>query len=372
MPIRTQHGFTLVELMISLIIASIVVTGALAVLTTTERASRANHQAIQTQQNVRTAMDLLVNDLKVAGFGATIPVGNCRVSVNGEILPAPILPGDQNPTGTDTGPDRISVIVPVSSSQPAWTLASATGNGFSQLTLTAGATAAMQTAGLIPGNTTANVISIGGVMTVQVQSVTGNTVTLTTPVPAPATFAANVPIYLLQCITYQVIQAPDPNQLCAGTTPCLVRGVTTATAPLNCDIPTSPCTAVVDGIEDLQLAFGCDGCNAAVHSGTADRIIDDQGTLDNAVTDTDFVSNTTWTTSPMLPASIRLVRVGLLSKQTRQDQGFGEAAQASTNSTGTYNISLNNDHPITITATETQYRRRTLLRTIDLRNAGLS
>lgn len=160
--LRTQQGFTLIELMVGLIVTTIVVAGAYTVLISTERASRANDLTVQTQQNVRTAMALLANDLKVAGFGATLPVGNCRVVVNGETLPAPLLPGDQNPAGPDTGPDRISIIVPVSNTNPPWVLDADTSTGFSQLTLKAGATAAMQTAGLVPVDATADVISIGG------------------------------------------------------------------------------------------------------------------------------------------------------------------------------------------------------------------
>jgi type IV pilus assembly protein PilW len=369
--LRTQQGFTLIELMVGLIVTTIVVAGAYTVLISTERASRANDLTVQTQQNVRTAMDLLANDLKVAGFGATLPVGNCRVVVNGETLPAPLLPGDQNPAGPDTGPDRISIIVPVSNTNPPWVLDADTSTGFSQLTLKAGATAAMQTAGLVPGDATADVISIGGVITSHVQSVTGNTLTLTTSVPAPARFLANTPVYLLRCLTYQVIQAPDPNQLCAGNAPCLVRGVTTATAPLDCNIPASPCEVVVDGIEDLQLAYGCDGCNGLVNSGIANRVMDDQGVIDNVVTDTDFVSNSTWTVSPMLPGTIRLVRVGILARQTKNDLGFGESPSPASNSADTYTVSVANDHVITVTGADRQFRRRLLMRTIDLRNAGL-
>lgn len=370
-PLQTQRGMTLVELMVGMTVSIIVITGTYAALTTTERALRANDLTIQTQQSVRDAMDLLVNDLKVAGFGASLPVGNCRVMVNGEALPAPVLPGDHNPAGPDTGPDRVSMIVPVFNGNPSWVLDAATTNGFTQLTLKAGATAAMQTAGLIPGNAMANVISIGGVLTAQVHSVSGNILTLTASVPAPVRFVADTPIYLLRCMTYQVIQAPDPNALCGGNAPCLVRGATAAVSPLECNVAGSPCAVVVDGVEDLQLAFGCDGCNNMVNAGIANGILDDHGMIDNAFTDADFVSNATWTIAPLLPGTIRLARIGILSRQLKHDVGFGETATAGHHSAGMYNVSLNNDHPLTITGTELQYRRRTLAGTVDLRNAGL-
>lgn len=354
-PLRDQSGLTLIELMLGLLVTSIIVGAAFVILTTTERATRANDQTVQTQQNIRVAMDALVNDLKVAGLGATTPIGNCRINAGGQVLTGPVIPGDQNPAGPDTGPDTISLVVPTTNTNPAWTLQNATPVGFAQITLQPGAAAAMTTAGLTPGDPDRDLVSIGGLVTAHVQSVSGDTLTLSSPVPAPANFVAQTPVYLLQCVTYQVIQAPDPNRVCAGHAPCLVRGVTLAAAPRNCDVANSPCTPIVDGIEDLQLAFA-----------TKDAL------LDNVFTDTDWIANETWGTAPLVPSNIRLVHIGLLARQPNPDLGFSEQLAPGHNSSGTYNVSLNADHVVAITGPDTQYRRRTLTRTIHLRNTGLS
>lgn len=369
---HSQRGFSMIEMMVSLVIASVIAMIAYTVLTATERSSRANHRIIQAQQNVRTAMDLLTSDLKSAGFGLRAPVGACGISVGGSTIAAPLVPGDQNPVGNDTGPDKISLVIPTSGNASTWILAADTPIGFTELTLPAGTIAALTLAGLVPDDPLFDQISIGGVTTVHVKSVGGTILTLSSPVPAPARFVAGTPIYLLQCVTYQIIQAPDPNALCAGNAPCLVRGITPLTHALNCNVPNSPCYSIADGIEDLQLAYGCDGCNPVVNSGIPDRIIDDHGAIDNTITDADFISNSLWNQPPMTPGTIRLVKVGLLARQVIRDQGFGESMTPTLSSQNTVNISLNNDHPITFTLSDKQYRRRTILRTVDLRNAGLT
>jgi len=94
--LRTQQGFTLIELMVGLIVTTIVVAGAYTVLISTERASRANDLTVQTQQNVRTAMDLLANDLKVAGFPASRQLPGRR---QWRDTPGPSAPRRSEPSG---------------------------------------------------------------------------------------------------------------------------------------------------------------------------------------------------------------------------------------------------------------------------------
>ena len=370
---------TLIELMVSALIGVIVIVAAFMALTTAQKSTTANSMAAETQQNVRVAMDLLAEDIKKAGFGANGIVGNCNVVVGATTQVAPIVPRDQAEGANDTGPDSVSMIVPLTGSSPSWTLLNATAVGFNQVVLQAGAGAAMTAAGLTTGANNNNLISIGGLVSVRVTGVAGDTLTLASTVAAPAQFQPDTPVYVLQCVTYQVIQAPDANNVCGGTAPCLVRGVANATVAAaggrlvpNCDVAApSPCIPVVDGIEDLQVAYVCDGCNAGVNSGAPNGIIDDQGTIDNVFNDADWISNNAWNTDPLLPNRIRLVKVGLVARQTQQDQGTGETMKSGQMSPGAVNVSMNNDHVMAIAGTETGFRRRTLIRTVETRNVGL-
>ena len=370
--ILNEQGMTLIEVMVSLLIGVTVIAAAFTALTTTQKANRANGQVVETQQNIRVAMDLISGDIKKAGFGASGIVGNCSALIGATTQVAPIVPADKTVGGNDNGPDSIPMIVPSTGSNPVWTLANNTTIGFNQITLQAGAVAAMSAAGLTPGVNNNDLISIGGLSSVRVQNIAGDTLTLASTVAAPARFLANMPVYLMQCVTYQVIQAPDANNVCGGTAPCLVRGVTTAANPRQCNIAGSPCIPVVDGIEDLQIAYACDGCNNAINGGSPNGIIDDQGTIDNTFNDADWVSNNTWTTDAFFTANkIRLAKVGLIARQTQQDLGIGESMQSAQVSSGTVNVSMNNDHVIAIAGTETGFRRRTLVRAIQTRNVGL-
>jgi type IV pilus assembly protein PilW len=367
-----EQGLTLIELMVSMLIGVTVIVAAFTALTTTQKANRANSQVVETQQNVRVAMDLISGDIKKAGFGSSGIVGNCNAVVGGTTQVAPIVPADKTVGGNDNGPDSISMIVPTTGSSPAWTLLNATAVGFNAVTLQAGAGAAMVASGLTTGANNNNLISIGGLVSVRVTGIAGDTLGLASTIAAPAYFQPGTPVYLMQCVTYQVIQTPDTNNVCGGTAPCLVRGVTTAASPRQCNVAGSPCIPMVDGIEDLQIAYACDGCNNAINGGAPNGIIDDQGTIDNTFNDADWVSNNTWTTDSFFTANkIRLAKVGLVARQTQQDLGIGESMKSAQVSAGTVNVSMNNDHVITIAGTENGFRRRTLVRAIQARNVGL-
>jgi len=360
-----ERGVNLIEIMIAVAVTLVVVTAGFTVLATTNKSMRANGQVADTQQNVRVAMEMISRDVKLAGYGMVgSAVGACNTA---------IVPADNNPAGPDAGPDSVSLVVPTTSSvAPLWTLAAAAGPGFNQITLQAGAVGPAATAGTMQsaGLAVNSVISLAGATTATVSAIGGNTLTLNPPVAAPASFPAGTPVYLLQCITYQVIPSPDPNQVCQGNSPCLTRGV--AAAALNCNVAGSPCAPITAGIEDLQLAYGCDGCNAAVNGGIADGIIDDQN-ASNSFDQADFLTNTTWATSPLTPSTIMLVQVNIVARQTSADEGLGEGTPGSMVLSGPVVISDHNpvNDATYDAATYGQFRRRLLIRTVDARNLRL-
>lgn len=368
---RCQEGVTLIEMAAGILVTTVIVAAGFTVLSSTTKAVRANDQTVDLQQNIRVAMTLLARDIKVAGFGMVGPVGNCAVGG----APAAIVPQDNTPGGADAGPDAISLVVPTTSSvAPLWTLGVAAGTpggaGFTQITLQPGAVATMQTAGLAVNST----ISISGAVTATVGAINAasDRLTLTNAIAAPAVFPVGAQVYILECLTYQVIPVPDNFGVCLGSAPCLVRGV--AGAGLNCNAAASPCLPIVDGVEDLQLGYACDGCSAAVHGGVPDKIIDD---LDGSggFSAGDFWTNTTWATPPLTPSMIRMIQVSIVARQTAVDLGFGESGSTP----GTYTngpIVISDHNPANDAGynavSYTQIRRRVLTRTIETRNLGLT
>ena len=155
---RHECGFTLVEMMAAVVVTMIVVAAGFTILITSTRATQANDQAAGTQQNARIAMELLARDIKVAGFGFIGSVGACSTA---------IVPRDNNTAGADSGPDRISLVVPrTRESTPAWTLAQIAKDGFNTISLQNNAVQSMSDAGLAPNS----VISLNGTATAIVSS----------------------------------------------------------------------------------------------------------------------------------------------------------------------------------------------------------
>ncbi|NOS81029.1 MAG: hypothetical protein HOP32_05540, partial [Nitrospira sp.] len=176
--------------------------------------------------------------------------------------------------------------------------------------------------------------------------------------PAAAQFPAGTPVYLLQCVQYAI----SLNQaLCAGSTSCLLRN----------GVP------MVDGIEDLQLAYACDGCNTLPpNTPGPDGVIDDQdnpGPLPvgaGVFTAGDFITNNNWATLPMTPDKIRLVQVTIVARDSQASKGLSEGNTVQTHSAAPVVAS---DHNPALDATYSapvynQQRRRVLTKTIQVRN----
>lgn len=70
---RRQRGFTLVELMVGVVVGLVVLAGMSAVYLNAARGSRTSTTANQLNQDLRAVMDIMVNDIRRAGYwsGAT-------------------------------------------------------------------------------------------------------------------------------------------------------------------------------------------------------------------------------------------------------------------------------------------------------------
>ncbi|MFB3110690.1 MAG: PilW family protein [Gemmatimonadales bacterium] len=326
-----ERGFTLIEMMIALFIGILVAGSGYTVLHTQSRMSNVNREVVQTQQSVRVAMELLTQDMRSAGFGMNGTVGACNTA---------IVPADNNTAGNDTGPDAVSLVVPTSIS----TLAVQATGPFNTITLQTGDIAAVTPGGFGAGSA----VSINGTVSGSVQSIATDVITLTSTVVAPAVFPVNSQVYWLRCIPYAVSTVAAT---CGGVAACLLRnGV-----------------AIADGIEDLQLAYACDGCDGTV----PDDVLDDMNASGGFDTG-DFVSNNTWAAGSVVPDTIRVVRVSLVARQTQLEQR-SEGGTLAINSPSALQVEdhLHSDDTGFNLTTYQQLRRRLYTRTIHVRNMGL-
>jgi type IV pilus assembly protein PilW len=335
-----ESGVSLVELMIGVVIATVVLAAGYTVMGSSEKAATVNDQTAQLQQNARVAMDLISNDLKTAGFGFAGTVDACSAAV---------VPADNNVGGKDTGPDRVSLVVPVALSTLAKTVTGPT----TTVTLQSGAVAAMSPEGFGEGAA----ISINGVISGSVAAISGDALSVSPTIGAPAVFPIGTQVYWLRCLTYQVIGPADANAaVCEGTAPCLVRGVSSGR---DCNVVPNACVAVAEGIEDLQLAYACDGCRGS----EPDGMIDDQN-ASNTFDEADFVSDSTWSSGAMTTDTIRLVRINVVARQTKSDTTVRTAPRV-----------VEDHNPLDDSgfalAAYQPYRRRVLTRVVQVRNLGL-
>ena len=358
-----ERGFSLVELMAAVVITTVIVAAALTTVVSSNRANQVNSQVADTQQNVRVAMDIISKDIRMAGFNynATDPATPIIAGCSSGGRPVGLLPQDQNPGGADTGPDRVSLLVPVlTNATSPWVLSAAAGSvppnpvaPFTVITMAGAAITDMAAQGLGVGA----VVSLGGAVSRRVSALAAGTITLDPAVDGQ--FPIGTPVYLMQCVQYQI--STSVATCGANSAPCLLRG----------GIP------IVDGVEDLQLAYACDGCNtAAPNPLAADGVIDEWEAPTNGFTSGDFISNSTWAgTVPlttMRPHTIRLAQVSIVARQTRNDQGTSEAGTPGVNSAGPvivgdHDPSNPGDAGYNLTSYQ-QQRRRVLTRSVQPRN----
>lgn len=355
-------GMTLIEVMIAVTVGLGVIAAGLSMLVMSQKATTVNEQVVETQQNVRMAMELLARDIRLASYNyvASAPgaptVGTCSVA-NGTVpRPVGIRPMDQNPSGADTGSDSISMVVPLLTDVVTpWVLsANVGGTGidpvpFITIPIDAAAIADMVSQGLASGS----VVSIGGGGVRTVNTVNATSLTLASMIEAK--FPVGTPVYLLQCVTYAV--ATTTATCGIGNSVCLTRN----------GVP------LVDGIEDIQFSYGCDGCStAAPNPLSPDGVLDE---IDGVNTTSgpsinDFVTNNAWNLLPMLPETIKQVQVSVVGRQMTPDQGLGEISTPGVNTSGPVIMSDHNPSADTgYNASDyTKLRRRVVTRVLQPRN----
>ena len=84
---RNQTGITLIELMVALVIFTIGSAACYRLFVTQSRAYTVQDQVVEVQQNIRSAMEIMLKDVRMAGYDNDSPTSKINI-------PNPLIPGD--------------------------------------------------------------------------------------------------------------------------------------------------------------------------------------------------------------------------------------------------------------------------------------
>lgn len=324
-----QRGFTLVELMISLVLFSFAVAGVLSVAVSMTQAYREQRQVINAEASVRAPLDFLSDALRQASPGVTDPNNvqdfhTCKL-------------GAIEVTNSSTGPDELDLVY-------------ATGGIVTTLS-----TAAFDVNSTAINVTDASQLSAGDYvlvtdftygMLVKIESKSGNALTLATKCSTPAsltmwpTATTNYPIgslviraqhahFEIQTVDGQPTLTMDPDGDAAN------GGGAATYEPL------------AENIEDMQIAVGED-------TDTINGISE----VGAAANDDEWHYNVESDNPPAVGSKIRAVRVTLIARTSTAL--FGNTASF-------YLRPAAEDHDA---GAYDNYRRRILRSMVELRNVG--
>lgn len=332
---NAKKGLTLIELMIALFITSIAMGAVYTTFIVQQRSFGIQDQVSETQVSSNIASNIIVNDLRMAGFG--YPIAESP-SINGftNIID---VSGESGPNG---GPDSITL---VGGFRQVATLASPSVVGQTSISINYVSTTYLNL-------TNKDNITIDGIYFATIDPTNSGGCTLSAELDCvdssliyldrgvSKNFPFGRPVYLVEDITYQIVTATGSNCGSApvGTT-CLEKSVAGGGAGYV--------DTVANYIEDLQFAYAVDA--------DSDGQIDDQN--GNSVLDPgDYLL------TPPLPQNYRIlaIRMNLLASTAYEDQTLNQ-------STKPYypTITLENND----TDVNDKFRRRIWSMEIALRNA---
>jgi len=247
---RSRRGFTLTEVIISSLL-SVLLVGAVAALFVSQRVTVwRQRQLNEMHQNLRVALDMLVRDVRMAGYG--VPCTNIASWIDwvwGQTNAVTVVQG----AGAGD-PDEVSIAAAFG--DPVSSLAAAAGEGATTIDVAAGT-------GWRFNTSDSKMIFIGRMETARVVAVSGDELTISTH-PTTAgnglaySYPAATPIEQVQVVTYYL----DTSSTNFPYQPYMMRDD-------NLGLLTNDLQKMVAvGIEDLQMTVQTNKVTIEVHGRT--------------------------------------------------------------------------------------------------------
>lgn len=234
----THHGFTLVELMIALFIGMIIIGATYAAYISQQRSFTSQDQVAEMNSTSKIALDMISNDIRETGFGVPSDLTIIQrpaacLGINGYLQSISI-------TDRTNGTDEITIL---GGFRLVGNIAAGVNTGSTTLTLSS----------ISNLNTTdRSYISIAGLGFAIITGISGNTLTLHNNTPADRPYPSGVPVYLVENITYQVLNRQLQKIRRLGSSGCST----------NSDVD-----VIAENIDDFQVTTVDTN-----DDGTADRI----------------------------------------------------------------------------------------------------
>lgn len=339
-----NKGFTLVEVLIAMAIASVIGMAGVSLFSSTNWAYKFNEDVADAQQNVRISSDRLVKDIRVAGFG--LPDPPFSLSFSGlSATPTALLTPLTSPitvSNSSTGPDSITILgigFEVGTlSKGSNTDCNDSGKGKICLGSAGNANNFFSGSGPYTYQTNRRYISLNGTTFIELATTQTDAdrlvgkLTLGTPSTLDRDYRDGTQVYIIQAVNYSI--DTDTAIGCSISNPCLVSRDYTMLRGGN-----SPGERVVvaEGIEDLQFAYGID---LNPRDGKIDYVA--------PYTTAAFLN------SPSDPSSIIAVRASIVAKAKNPDPKVGGFTRPALEDRAA--------------GTPDKFRRRVLTKVVKLRN----
>jgi prepilin-type N-terminal cleavage/methylation domain-containing protein len=334
---RSQRGFTLIELMVSLVLFAFVTAGMLSVATTMARGFRQQEATITTESATRSTLDFLSEAVRTASPG--VPALNITNALCGTQA-IEVINNDTTIVGKPTthDSDRLTMVFP-----SGWIYTSLSA-AFTSTDLTmnlahSGSQLAINDQVLITDFTQGHVMNVTGVAG-NVISVTGN------GCGTPVVYGRGALVIRVKRAGFFVKMLPgDANN---RAVPALMMDPTPDTPNDGDEEP------IAEGIEDLQVAVAIDDA-VTVDVGTT---ITEIGT---GINDDEWVGNFPGEVIPatLNTLTVRAIRISVIARNAREAPGINF-----------YSIPALEDRATVVT--NDAFRRRLLSTIIEVRNLGVS
>lgn len=260
-------GFSLVEVLVTLVISSLVAMAAYTVFSSSNWTTLVQEDVSEAQQNARVAIDRLAKDIRASGFG--LPDPPFSLTFNSVTLTSPVTVSNSS-----TGPDTITIL---GIGYQVGTLKRGTETdcnltGQAKICLdSAEHTNKFFTSGyaFMPER---KYISIDGVQFLELSSTqnerTSKKLALVAPNGLDRNYADanNTPVYIIQAVRYTV-ETDDSPSGCTAANPCL------ASEDFS-ELRDSGAQVLAEDIEDIQFAYCTDKDSGAFENDPSDPDID--------------------------------------------------------------------------------------------------